>query len=359
MMAMSRARVDDPSPYLRLLRKHHPQIVHTQSGKAMAALDMDAMGAVPHQDVETRTPSTVDSPSAIRFGLSQERSAGSIGQASDDYVVQPDPAAKIQQAVKAAQAMSSATKQCPHCQRMFSTEAHGRHVPICMKLGKSRPKPPKKEIASTFTDALGRRVVEEGFPGAGRPPSGVRCPSRGARRPASSASQPTSSAPPEEPAYFEVLRQQWGELQFLVKDGDEALQSDKRCLLTLEKAEVGLCFIQRLESEAKRLAMRKGALSRMLLPFDSETNSNDQASSAGAMPLGSKELNGLLPEADRREMVAQAIGLRKLIRVKVADCNDVDQAKNALQLLVAFLRELKARAAEERCQLIDLLGQIG
>jgi hypothetical protein len=147
-------------------------------------------------------------------------------------------------------------------------------------------------------------------------------------------------------------------LQFMLRDGVEALWNDAAIANTLTTAEDCVNFLRKLEDWAARLQMRKGALSRMLLPFDSETSSGDQATTAQLAPLGSSELDGRIPNEERRELVAQAVALRRLIRVKVADCNDVEQARQALQLTTSFLHELQRRAAEESRSMTSILREL-
>merc|ERR1712094_81180 len=108
---------------------------------------------------------------------------------------------------------------------------------------------------------------------------------------------------------------------------------------TLKTAEQCLVFLRSLEEQAAGLGLRKGQLSRLLLPFDLNTDAGHQANTA--MPLGSEELKGLLPDNVRRQLVSDAVALRRLIRVKIADCADVEQARDSLELLVDFLTSLQ------------------
>jgi hypothetical protein len=155
-----------------------------------------------------------------------------------------------------------------------------------------------------------------------------------------------------------VLSEQWMLVQLLLRDGLDAMYDDMSISATLLTAEECLAFVERLEELAKQLQVRKGALSRMLLPFDSETSSGDQASTASLAPLGSKELDGLIPDQERRHLVVQAIKLRRLVRVKVADCADVEQARESLRLLASFLQGLKQKAAEEERSLTSILREL-
>lgn len=155
-----------------------------------------------------------------------------------------------------------------------------------------------------------------------------------------------------------VLSEQWQMLQFMLRNGLDALWDDKSIATTTSSVEDGLRFVESLEDWARQLKMRKGALSRMLLPFDSETDSGDQASSAALAPLGSQELDGLIPTEERRNLVMQAVAVRRLIRVKVADCNDIEQAREALRLASNFLKQLKRKAAEEHRSMASVLREL-
>jgi len=271
--------------------------------------------------------------------------------------------------------------QCPHCTRNFSKEAAERHVPICSQL-KTRPKAPvKKELLESFTDSLGRRhktsLSRPGTAGSCKTPSGmpnsplnVSTPARSGHSqigtPSSAAGRKLNmgeecadvSATGSSAGAVSELSEQWGILQFLLRDGCEALWDDAAIGSTSSRVDSSLSFLVRLEELAKSLNMRKGALSRMLLPFDSETSSGDQASTAALAPLGSQELEGLIPNDERRDLVSQAVALRRLIRIKVADCNDIEQARESLRLAGKFLRSLKHKAVEEQRTMTSVLREL-
>jgi hypothetical protein len=147
-------------------------------------------------------------------------------------------------------------------------------------------------------------------------------------------------------------------LQFLLSDGLEATIDDNAVAETLRTSERCLEFLGRLEDHAGRLGMRKGALSRLLLPFDLNTDAGFQANTAQTAPLGSRDLNGLLPDDERRRLVTDAIALRQLIRVKLADCADIEQARMALELLIDFTRSLQGIAAEQGCSTAAILREL-
>jgi len=143
-----------------------------------------------------------------------------------------------------------------------------------------------------------------------------------------------------------LLSQQWGEVQYLLRDGPEAIAGEMQCVVVLRVAHESLMFLHKLENTASRMGVRRGALSRQLLPFNLETDARDQANVGHELPDGTSD--GFLPN-EREEMVAQALVLRRLIRVKIADCADVEQAQKSLQLLVDFVTGLQ-RAAEQQGQ---------
>lgn len=160
------------------------------------------------------------------------------------------------------------------------------------------------------------------------------------------------------PGPVNVLSEQWQTLQFVLRDGLNAFYDDKSITATSSTVNESLHFLESLDDWATQLKMRKGALSRMLLPFDSETDSGDQASSAVLAPLGSQELDGQIPDDERRKLVTQAVALRRLIRVKVADCNDIEQAREAVKLAASFLQELKQKASEETRSMTSVLREL-
>lgn len=210
-----------------------------------------------------------------------------------------------------------------------------------------------------FTDSLGRRQKSTGS--LLNQMLRVSTPSRSMRTPAQRQESPCSSRIPrrlDESGNPSSLAEQWMLVQLLLRDGLESLHDDVTISATLHTAEDCLAFLERLEEWARKLQLRKGALSRMLLPFDSETSSGDQATTASLAPLGSKELDGRIPDEERLDLVAQAIKLRRLVRVKVADCADVEQSRESLRLLAGFLHGLKQKAREDGRSLSSILREL-
>lgn len=98
---------------------------------------------------------------------------------------------------------------------------------------------------------------------------------------------------------------------------------------------------------AKALNVLRGALSRWILPYDNNTRIDSQCSTPHSvvenMP---EEFRGKLTERQVHYLVAGANGVRKLIRVKIADDNDLEQARRALKTTDTFFKALYHRAKE-------------
>jgi len=155
-----------------------------------------------------------------------------------------------------------------------------------------------------------------------------------------------------------TLSFEWAQVQFLLHEGVGAIRDSASVAATMHAAEESLRFLDSLERHAQILGMRKGRLSRLLLPFDANTAISDQATSASLVPLGSPELDGRLPDEERRDLVSLAVGLRRLIRVKLADCADIDQAGSSLRLIVDFFEGVLRAVAEEQCSTTALLREL-
>lgn len=109
---------------------------------------------------------------------------------------------------------------------------------------------------------------------------------------------------------------------------------------------------------AKNLHVLRGALSRWILPFDNDTRIESQCSTPHSvvdkMP---EEFKGKLTERQVHYLVAGANGVRKLVRVKIADDNDLEQAKQALQTINVFFRALYEQAKKFDMKPFELLQQ--
>jgi hypothetical protein len=91
--------------------------------------------------------------------------------------------------------------------------------------------------------------------------------------------------------------------------------------------------------------MARGKLLRVVLPFDENTSSNDQAMAAvgGNPPLTD---NGLGSPRVLSQLREQATALRKTVRVKMADEADLRQALSAAKQLQCFCQDIELFARE-------------
>lgn len=91
--------------------------------------------------------------------------------------------------------------------------------------------------------------------------------------------------------------------------------------------------------------MLRGALSRWLLPYDNNTRIDDQASNFKAVVDSMPDyLIGQLTERQVNYLVTGVNSVRQLIRIKIADDNDLEQARSALELIANFFQRLTDEA---------------
>ena len=96
---------------------------------------------------------------------------------------------------------------------------------------------------------------------------------------------------------------------------------------------------------AKQLNVLRGQLSRWILPYDNNTRIDTQCSTPhSVIESMSDEFRGKLTERQVHYLVAGANGVRKLVRVKIADDNDLEQARKALQTTNSFFKHLYEQA---------------
>ena len=123
------------------------------------------------------------------------------------------------------------------------------------------------------------------------------------------------------------------------------------CAIALLVA-AGLLFMDQIEKRAKEAGVTKGALSRFVLPFDSETDVTDQAApfkKSGLSAEGS-QFEGKISDRDLNYLVKGANSMRRLVRIKVADDNDLETAAAALKLTSNFLNKCVADAKKRGLQ---------
>ena len=108
--------------------------------------------------------------------------------------------------------------------------------------------------------------------------------------------------------------------------------------------------------------MSKGKLSRWLLPFDSNTNINDQSARRPPSPRTQahfREIDARVPAAQKETMMQRATQLRGFVRVKLADDNDLEQARKAMQMTQDFCQRLHAVARSKGVTPFQMWQQLG
>lgn len=154
---------------------------------------------------------------------------------------------------------------------------------------------------------------------------------------------PTPATPVVErpPVSIDELRDRWGTCVYLLRSPEirdsEAMETTRRA------AEDGVAYVEEVKRVALSLDIRGGALSKMLLPYGEETSTLEQAHTSNRAEYEQLEELGL-PEQDARELVQKALAARSLVRVKVADDNDLEQMLLACGELRDFFGDLAAHA---------------
>ena len=154
---------------------------------------------------------------------------------------------------------------------------------------------------------------------------------------------------------FDKLSQRWFELTFLLRNDMESVKSFK---YTQKMAKQSLLFLDKINEIAQKLGILRGTLSRSLLPFNSNTAVSDQAN---VSLKNSNNANSILCKLDRNTrqiMQMQAIALRKLVKVKIADDADLDQCKTALLSIQSFCADTLQFCAINNISLESMLCKL-
>ena len=103
--------------------------------------------------------------------------------------------------------------------------------------------------------------------------------------------------------------------------------------LLAERVTQGLAWISDMTSVAMNASIHRGALCRLVLPFGVETDAQDQANVASATVSSDSPVHPDTVTSLRQG----AIHLRKLLRIKLADDNDLRQAEDACRMISDIL----------------------
>lgn len=112
-----------------------------------------------------------------------------------------------------------------------------------------------------------------------------------------------------------------------------------------------------LNETAKSLNVLRGTLSRWLLPYDNNTRIDEQCSTPHSVVENMPDaLRGKLTERQVHYLVAGVNSVRKLVRIKIADDNDLAQARRALKITVEFFKQLQDASAAANISMFELLN---
>ena len=67
-------------------------------------------------------------------------------------------------------------------------------------------------------------------------------------------------------------------------------------------------------------------------------------------------LKGKITERQVRQLVSSANSVRQLVRIKIADDNDLEQAKKALLTAINFIKDIKEQSIEHHTTPYSLLN---
>jgi hypothetical protein len=176
-------------------------------------------------------------------------------------------------------------------------------------------------------------------------------------------SKPAPRAPPRETAVQRLLYS-WAEVSLLLRDPLEDQEAYENLKL---RARAAQNFIDLVSLVCERLSIAKGHFARLLLPYNDDTSVSDQAASARSLaelelakepelvePVDAflqRHRGAVAYEAVGRDvdcsnftcctdLVIAATALRQLVRVKIADENDLGQAETAVQQILKFTSTL-------------------
>ena len=147
----------------------------------------------------------------------------------------------------------------------------------------------------------------------------------------------------------------WAEVEFLLR---KSIESDEDVEFTLAAAEAGLVFCAQLEHKAKDMGILRGTLSRWLLPFDASTSVSEQAGGQrGMLSQAPEPICSRLTEREAQDLIEGANSVRRLVRIKIADDNDLETARTALVTAAEFLQRLSSQAESRGITPFTLLQQ--
>ena len=132
-------------------------------------------------------------------------------------------------------------------------------------------------------------------------------------------------------AKAEKLAKRWDKVSFVLQDH---VSSSRHFAKVRAISSSSMQLFEEIEKVAAEHNMLKGKIARMLLPYNENTSVDDQK----AVDPSTSPLVDIMSIDQIEHLVNAAGNLRQLIRVKVADCGDLDQAKEAIKELLKFFK---------------------
>ena len=120
-------------------------------------------------------------------------------------------------------------------------------------------------------------------------------------------------------------------------------------------------FFALLSTTAKKNNVAQGSLLRVVLPFDEDTSSNDQAQVRNGLSPSLQKISAGYQNIDEQTMSKlreQAVMLRKLIRVKMADEADLQQAIVATRMLIKFCDDVDNISALANTKPVNIIKSL-
>ena len=167
-----------------------------------------------------------------------------------------------------------------------------------------------------------------------------------------------NTMPPSSPVDLTALKQrindQWFEAKLVLRvvPNTDTAWTSFRTNICKENVD---SFTNTLQTVAEQSGMVRGKLLRVVLPFDENTSSNDQAMAGMSEDMAN---NGIGSPRVLSQLREQATGLRKTIRVKMADEADLRQALMATNLLQTFLKDVEVYAKETGKSPANIIGTL-
>jgi hypothetical protein len=135
------------------------------------------------------------------------------------------------------------------------------------------------------------------------------------------------------------LQSRWHEVNLLLR---RRIDSEADMQFTMAAAEAGLLYSDQLNAVAKSLNVLRGTISRWILPFDNNTRIDGQCSTPmSVLERMPDALRGKISDRQIHYLVSGANSVRQLVRIKIADDNDLEQAKQALKTSMDFFKKLQ------------------